>query len=209
LGSELKRYVSFYFTNFPPLISYFNLRKGFEVCGILEDIYVANKRNIHGEVYGFVKFSNVKDVNKLLKALNVVCFGNYRVQARVGRFDRNDTGDENKLRKETGDTPSADAEVVVTSPVKEGDDTTEGVRVGEVMVKLRGRRGRTDMWEMLRRIQIRLLTNLRSLLRRRKCRKVVLLCVHIDPRRRTCNGLRRGWWLQLVTGKRFQLFITE
>jgi hypothetical protein len=41
VGSTLKRYVSFYFTNFPAQLSYFYLRKGFEVCGILEDVYVA------------------------------------------------------------------------------------------------------------------------------------------------------------------------
>ncbi|GAU37762.1 hypothetical protein TSUD_102790 [Trifolium subterraneum] len=90
LGTKLKRYVSFYFTNFPAQLSHFYLRKGFEVCGILEDVYVAKKRNIYGEPYGFVKFSNVCDVNKLSKALNVVYFGHFRVRARVARFDRND-----------------------------------------------------------------------------------------------------------------------
>ncbi|GAU25531.1 hypothetical protein TSUD_280160 [Trifolium subterraneum] len=63
---------------------------GFEVCGMLEDVYVAKKLNKFGEPYGFVKFSKVKDVKKLLKALNVVYFGHFRVRARVARFDRND-----------------------------------------------------------------------------------------------------------------------
>ncbi|MCI37318.1 RNA recognition motif, partial [Trifolium medium] len=56
-------------------------RKGFEVCGILEDVFVPKKRNMSGEPYGFVRFSNVKDVNKLLKALNAVCFGQFRIRA--------------------------------------------------------------------------------------------------------------------------------
>jgi hypothetical protein len=84
-----QRYVSFYFTNFPVQLSLFYLRKGFEVCGILEDIYVARKRNKQGHPYGFVRFSNVRDITKLTKALNVVCFGDFRVRARVARFDRN------------------------------------------------------------------------------------------------------------------------
>jgi hypothetical protein len=84
----LNRYVTFYFTNFLVHLSHFYLRKGFEVCGILEDIYVANKRNMHGRPYGFVKFSNVRDVPKLEKALNAVCFGQFRVRASVARFDR-------------------------------------------------------------------------------------------------------------------------
>ncbi|KAK2402847.1 heterogeneous nuclear ribonucleoprotein A0 [Trifolium repens] len=92
LGSDLRRYVTFYFTNFPAQLSIFYLRKGFEVCGILEDVYVAKKRNRFGEPYGFVKFSNVKDVTKLTKALNVVWFGHFRVCASVAKFERSDTG---------------------------------------------------------------------------------------------------------------------
>jgi hypothetical protein len=71
-GTDLKRYVSFYFTNFPVDLPLFYLRKGFEVCGILEDVYVAKRRNIHGKPYGFVRFSNVRDITKLTKALNTV-----------------------------------------------------------------------------------------------------------------------------------------
>jgi hypothetical protein len=50
-----QRYVTFYFTNFPAQLSHFYLRKGFKVCGIFEDVYVAKKHNIHGKPYGFVK----------------------------------------------------------------------------------------------------------------------------------------------------------
>jgi hypothetical protein len=56
---------------------------------MLEDIYVARKRNKQGQPYGFVRFSNVRDITKLAKALNAVCFGDFRVRARVARFDRN------------------------------------------------------------------------------------------------------------------------
>jgi hypothetical protein len=88
-SSGLKRYVSFYFINFPVQLSLFYLRKGFEVCGILEDVYLARKRNKYGQPYGFVRFSNVRDISKLNKALNAVSFGDFRVRARVARFDRN------------------------------------------------------------------------------------------------------------------------
>jgi hypothetical protein len=98
VSSGLKRYVSFYFTNFPVYLSNFYLWKGFEVCGILEDVYVARKRNKLGQPYGFVRFSNVRDISKLTKALNAVCFGEFRVRARVARFDRNDVPLEEKLR---------------------------------------------------------------------------------------------------------------
>ncbi|GAU51099.1 hypothetical protein TSUD_411800 [Trifolium subterraneum] len=95
-----QRYVSFYFTNFPPQISIFYLRKGFEVCGILEDVFVARKRNRLGESYGFVKFSNVRDIAKTTKALNAVWFGHYRVIASVANFERNDPGANRRPEKE-------------------------------------------------------------------------------------------------------------
>jgi hypothetical protein len=86
--SQLKWFVTFYFTNFPPQLSNFYLRKGFEVCGILEEVVVPSRRNVNGEIYGFVRFSKVRDVGKLLKAVNAVYFGNFRVRATITRFDR-------------------------------------------------------------------------------------------------------------------------
>ena len=86
--TEVKRFVSFYFTNVPEFIPYVNLRQGFEVCGILEDLYVTKNYNAQGKVYGFVRFGKVKNVAKLTKALNEVRFGVYRVFSKVARFDR-------------------------------------------------------------------------------------------------------------------------
>jgi len=35
-----------------------------------------------------VRYSNVRDISKLLKAVNSVCFSNVRVKAKVARFDK-------------------------------------------------------------------------------------------------------------------------
>jgi len=86
--SSFKRFVTFYFTNFPSQLFIFYPRKGFEVCGILEDVVVPSRHNFYGEYYGVVRFSKVRDVGKLLKAINTVWFGNFRVNSRVARFDR-------------------------------------------------------------------------------------------------------------------------
>lgn len=48
------------------------------MCGILEDLFVANSYNAQGNVYGFVRCSNVKNVDKLTNALNNVSFGIYQ-----------------------------------------------------------------------------------------------------------------------------------
>jgi len=49
---------------------------------------VANKRNVNGDVYGFVRYAKVHDKNKLLKALINVCFGQYNVRDMLARFDK-------------------------------------------------------------------------------------------------------------------------
>jgi len=46
--SQYKRFVTFYFTNFPPQLSNFYLRKGIEVCGLLEEVVVPSRRNVWG-----------------------------------------------------------------------------------------------------------------------------------------------------------------
>lgn len=86
--SPLNRFVTFYFTNFPMLAPNFILRKGFEVCGMLEEVFVPNKLNINDEAYGFVRFSNVCDIDKLLRAVNDVHFGTMRVKASLARFHK-------------------------------------------------------------------------------------------------------------------------
>jgi len=59
-GIVSQNFVSFYFTNVPDDISYSSLRQGFEVCGIMEDVYLARKGNVNGAVFGFVRYGKVK-----------------------------------------------------------------------------------------------------------------------------------------------------
>jgi hypothetical protein len=107
----------------------------------------------------FVRFSNVRDISKLTKALNAVCFGEFRVRARVARFDRNDVPlDENvRVGVEQADVGVAMTGVKVKAtgtgavdvshterkqpriedPAQKAlgvSDTQDGVRVGEVLV---------------------------------------------------------------------------
>jgi len=79
---------SFYVTNFPDKLPLFRLRQAFEVCGILSDVYVARHRNARGQEFGFVRYVNVNNRNKLAQALNNVWIGECRVWAREARYDR-------------------------------------------------------------------------------------------------------------------------
>lgn len=69
-----KQVASFYFTNVLELIPYVELRKGFEVCGMLFDVYLSKRRNSRGEVFGLVRLCNVPDEAKLVIALNNVWY---------------------------------------------------------------------------------------------------------------------------------------
>ena len=88
IGDETGIKVSFYFTNFPEFMSMFRLCQFFEVCGILSDVYIARKRNFRGQAYGFLRFMNVKNRDKLALALNNVWIAQCRIWAREARFDR-------------------------------------------------------------------------------------------------------------------------
>lgn len=63
---------TFYIANIPDNMPLFRLRQYFEVCGILSDVYVARHFNARGQVYGFVRFLNVKNRDKLGQALNSI-----------------------------------------------------------------------------------------------------------------------------------------
>ena len=81
-----KRFFTFYITNFPDHANYWYLRMGFEVCGILDDVYVAPRCNARGQRYGFVRFLKVWDVDNMVQALNNVWFGDFLVWAKVASF---------------------------------------------------------------------------------------------------------------------------
>jgi len=55
---------------------------------MLTDVYVTCQRNSCGQVYGFVRFSNVKNREKLSHALNNVWFRHLKVWVCGARFDR-------------------------------------------------------------------------------------------------------------------------
>jgi len=121
--SSLKWFVTFYVTNFPPHASTFFLRKGFEFCGILEDFFVANNRNKNSEVYAFVWYAKVRDVDKLLKALNNVCFGQYCVRVVLAKFDKKGSRKGDVVRKGEGVGGEEGGKV-------EGMGSVEGIKVG-------------------------------------------------------------------------------
>ncbi|GAU45849.1 hypothetical protein TSUD_371450 [Trifolium subterraneum] len=61
------------------------------------------KFNLQGKIYGFVRYSNVKDVGKLLNAINDISFGQSRIWAKLARFEEDYVrGEERVFRKNEG-----------------------------------------------------------------------------------------------------------
>lgn len=82
---------------------YVELRNRLEVRGILFDVYISRYRNVRGQTYGFVRFANVRNIEKLSKALNTVYYGDFRMFANVARFDmfaKNDNKVKGMVREE-------------------------------------------------------------------------------------------------------------
>jgi hypothetical protein len=69
-------------------LHYYDLRKGFEVCGIFTYLFVSINRNARGLMYVFLRYVKVHDDKKLSKALNNVYFDHLRVWENAERFEK-------------------------------------------------------------------------------------------------------------------------
>jgi len=89
--------------------------------------------NINGVVFGFVCYSKVKDIDKLLKVVNNIWFGDCKVVAKVSTFDRygNKRGG-GKVRGK-GEKRKAEGE-----KIHEGEKRKVGVDGGRGNVKMQG-----------------------------------------------------------------------
>jgi len=127
-GTVPQNFVSFYFTNVPAYISYIMLRQGFEVCGIMEDVYLAIYRNVNGWVFGFLRYGKVKDVDKLLKVVNNVWYGDRKVVAKVASFDRFGNSREARGNLGEGEKREGEGEKIIEREKRkmEGENIIEG-----------------------------------------------------------------------------------
>jgi hypothetical protein len=135
---------------------------------MLTDIFIARQCNIRGQLYGFVRFSNVKNSDKLSLALNNVWFGHLRVWAREAKFDRFAANNRKPLvvsksatvtvagdgrKKEVvrlGGVGSREGEGASTKEVGRRGEGEKSVRVGNVEVLVVGEGGERKaqrVWE--------------------------------------------------------------
>jgi RNA recognition motif-containing protein len=55
---------------------------------MLGDVFIADKLNLYGKVFGFVRFKNFKDPTKMVQAIHNVWFGNFKTYASDATFGK-------------------------------------------------------------------------------------------------------------------------
>ncbi|XP_076935339.1 uncharacterized protein LOC143601957 [Bidens hawaiensis] len=79
---------NYYITNIPEGWSSKGIWNRLQVLGSIADVYLAGKRNRSRSIFGFARFMNVLDPEKLEKMLNEVRLGEMRLVANLSKFYR-------------------------------------------------------------------------------------------------------------------------
>ncbi|GJR29588.1 nucleotide-binding alpha-beta plait domain-containing protein [Tanacetum coccineum] len=79
---------SIFVTNFPDQFTFRDLWRTCQVYGRVIDAFIPNRRSKTGTRFGFVRFIQVKDVDRLVGNLCTIWVGRLRLHANVARFQR-------------------------------------------------------------------------------------------------------------------------
>lgn len=83
-----KRFVTFYFKNFPDKCNVSDLAERFKVVGLIRDIFIPNRKGRDGTQYGFVRFGCNIDKTRAEIQLNNIWLGSYKLRANLSKFER-------------------------------------------------------------------------------------------------------------------------
>nr|GEX70656.1 RNA-directed DNA polymerase, eukaryota, reverse transcriptase zinc-binding domain protein [Tanacetum cinerariifolium] len=94
--------LSVYITNFPDSCSAKDLFHSCKQYGHVVDSFIPNKRSKAGKRFGFVRFINVFNEERLVNNLCTVWIGRYRLHANLARFQRTSVSGVKNLVKDEG-----------------------------------------------------------------------------------------------------------
>nr|GEW18629.1 protein vascular associated death 1, chloroplastic [Tanacetum cinerariifolium] len=94
-----KSYSSIFFSNIPWKATVQDFWDSCNQWGVVIDVYIAAKRSKSGHRFGFVRFKNINDINKLVSNLRVTWMGEFYLFADVAKYGRTN----NKLEEQSGD----------------------------------------------------------------------------------------------------------
>ncbi|GJX99122.1 nucleotide-binding alpha-beta plait domain-containing protein [Tanacetum coccineum] len=80
--------LSIFITNFPDDCLAKDLFNSCKQYGHVVDSFIPNKRSINGKRFGFVRFINVFNKERLVNNLSTVWIGRHKLQANLARFER-------------------------------------------------------------------------------------------------------------------------
>ncbi|GJY47483.1 RNA-directed DNA polymerase, eukaryota, reverse transcriptase zinc-binding domain protein [Tanacetum coccineum] len=95
-----KIFVSVFITNLPDSCSAKDLFNYCKQYGHVVDSFIPNKRSIAGKRFGFVRFINVFNEERLVNNLSTLWIGRQKLQANLARFKRNSSNEVKKVSKE-------------------------------------------------------------------------------------------------------------
>ncbi|KAJ0683365.1 putative RNA recognition motif domain, nucleotide-binding alpha-beta plait domain superfamily [Helianthus annuus] len=84
--------VKLFVTNLPEGCTPWDLRRCLDSFGVVAGTYVARKRDKHGNRFGFVTFSGVRNKQELLRDLAGVRMGDFKLRINVARFSLENSG---------------------------------------------------------------------------------------------------------------------
>ncbi|XP_020220436.1 uncharacterized protein LOC109803325 [Cajanus cajan] len=87
---QRKDITTFFFSRFPESYNQADLWKVFQRWGKVWDVFIAARRNRHGQRYGFVRFLEVENVKRLEKQLDEIYIGGTKLYANIPRYRRNE-----------------------------------------------------------------------------------------------------------------------
>ncbi|KAL4564725.1 hypothetical protein LXL04_028794 [Taraxacum kok-saghyz] len=81
---------TFFFTNFPDNCSHGDLWRSFKQHGRIADVFIPKKRSEGGRRFGFARFLNVEDIDKMMVKLNTTWLGSFKLRVNPAKYSRNE-----------------------------------------------------------------------------------------------------------------------
>ncbi|GLU09811.1 hypothetical protein SLE2022_266510 [Rubroshorea leprosula] len=79
---------TFFFYNFPEMLTEKNLWYRFQRCGKVVDVFVPKKRDKWGKRFGFVRMVGVQNEYQMERKLNEIWFGRYKLRVNIANTPR-------------------------------------------------------------------------------------------------------------------------
>nr|GEV38291.1 nucleotide-binding alpha-beta plait domain-containing protein [Tanacetum cinerariifolium] len=117
---------SVFITNFPESVSAKELFQSCKQYGHVVDTFIPNKRSMNGKRFGFVRFINVFNDERLVNNLNTVWIDRFKLHANIAQFHRPPISSSKNTKKGGEDTKGGSPKLQMTDHSKLNANTKVG-----------------------------------------------------------------------------------